>query len=379
MIQTYTSGYSKNYNLSCHENLFLINYLSPQMSTYYAAQALMEYVEKTGETYDIVIKWRYDLLTHVLPINYKFKEKTLYVNSLDDTTFDDRFYYGSYQTMTDLLLSSTDVFLIKCLETVYHMGPQGNPVKKEYINRDNRAWFFNRILKDTYSEIDNTLCYTLNKEIVLLTIMRSNLKKSLTIEEIDEYNLKYHNNDIGWDKRVVDDPIARPKRKILVAGCSHVYGSGLPDCKIPGAGPSEYAWPALLSKEFGCDVINLSKPGNSLGDIANKLMYFYPKHKLSGILLIAPHSGRFLIKNEELPQNNNIDNFMVTRIHRYSKEVGDAALKYIEYLNSDEIEKKKFDYSFCRCSCLRFELLCLCKILKMSYIIIYSVSNIIIA
>ena len=56
-------------------------------------------------------------------------------------------------------------------------------------------------------------------------------------------------------------------KRLLTFGCSHTYGHGLPDCiednNLPGSKPSNFAWPAILSKKLNLELINYSEPGSS--------------------------------------------------------------------------------------------------------------------
>lgn len=55
---------------------------------------------------------------------------------------------------------------------------------------------------------------------------------------------------------------------IKVFGSSHSVGHGLPDWSIDNMDkPSNYSWPAVLSKKIDVEVVNMAKCGNSLDEI----------------------------------------------------------------------------------------------------------------
>lgn len=84
-------------------------------------------------------------------------------------------------------------------------------------------------------------------------------------------------------------------KKILVGGCSHVFGHGLPDC-IEGKQPSQMAWPALIEKDFQCEIINFSEPGNSTVKLIRSIQQYDMLSTVSAILIILPYSKRKLLK-----------------------------------------------------------------------------------
>lgn len=85
-------------------------------------------------------------------------------------------------------------------------------------------------------------------------------------------------------------------KKILVSGCSHVFGQGFEDSPL-GERPSKHAWPAFISKEFDCEIINLSQPGVGISSCIEKIQQYEPKNELSAIMIILPFSGRRLYRH----------------------------------------------------------------------------------
>lgn len=64
--------------------------------------------------------------------------------------------------------------------------------------------------------------------------------------------------------------------RLITFGCSFTYGHGLEDCllkdNMPGLTPSQYAWPNILGKMLGREVINLSMSGASNQYILHKIL-----------------------------------------------------------------------------------------------------------
>ena len=126
-------------------------------------------------------------------------------------------------------------------------------------------------------------------------------------------------------------------REILVAGCSHVYGHGMSDCLTydwrAAPAPSKFAWPHLLGEWSGFNIVNMSRPGNSLGNIVYDILNYEYFNRLSGIIVVLPLRDRFLIKGTKY----KVDAFLPTDIY-YDNKL-EAIVKYLEHLQSDEIEK----------------------------------------
>ena len=68
--------------------------------------------------------------------------------------------------------------------------------------------------------------------------------------------------------------------RLFAFGCSHTYGEGQVDClnyhneygETKANNPSQYAWPALLGKILGIEVVNVGFPGASNRYIANQIL-----------------------------------------------------------------------------------------------------------
>ena len=69
-------------------------------------------------------------------------------------------------------------------------------------------------------------------------------------------------------------------KKLIAFGDSYTYGHGLIDCWVKNSNNayiadnlcSQYAWPALVAKELGCEVVNRSSPGFSNLAILHRLL-----------------------------------------------------------------------------------------------------------
>jgi hypothetical protein len=133
-------------------------------------------------------------------------------------------------------------------------------------------------------------------------------------------------------------------KKIIVGGCSHVFGHGLPDC-IEGLTPSKLAWPALIEREFSCEIINFSEPGNSCIKNVRSIQNFKDLNSVSAILILLPYSKRRVLKNGNEEYNftcttpNNSNKLWNTTFERYQlychHDTTDDVnyLSYVGYLN----------------------------------------------
>lgn len=64
--------------------------------------------------------------------------------------------------------------------------------------------------------------------------------------------------------------------RLVVFGCSFVYGHGLEDCFAPPLGhgnePSRQGWPDILAKKLGYECVNYSYPGSGNFEILIKVL-----------------------------------------------------------------------------------------------------------
>ncbi len=64
--------------------------------------------------------------------------------------------------------------------------------------------------------------------------------------------------------------------RLIVFGCSFVYGQGLPDCFQPpimfGPEPSKMGWPNMLAESLGYECLNKAVPGAGNFEILTKLL-----------------------------------------------------------------------------------------------------------
>ena len=78
--------------------------------------------------------------------------------------------------------------------------------------------------------------------------------------------------------------------KIVVAGCSHIFGSNLKDCDSVTS--SKSTWPMLLYP----DAINISKPGASPSTIARRVLMYLAYHSpktIDGVIIQWPNLNRW--------------------------------------------------------------------------------------
>lgn len=321
--------------------LTYINYLAPQVSTYRASKCLEKHVIETGTHYDLVIRWRYDLLSDD-KIIYDFSwddgeilPNALYVNGVGDYTMDDTFYYAPYTFFQYLVQSSLNSYSKRIMDTFFHTSEHGDAGIRFKISRGGYTWFLNRILKDSYEELGEFIRWRIRP--LKTGIMREKTNPALPVHKLVHYNERLYNKDVGWEKRVLKDTHLEHHRFILTAGCSHVFGDGLPDFVNPLSPPSAYAWPQLIKKELGCTVYNISKSGAGLANIVNDIRKLPNISKVSAIMLILPHSGRFSYKHPYAPERV-VDSFVASKLLRYNQEKADAVVNYIEHLQCDELD-----------------------------------------
>ena len=72
--------------------------------------------------------------------------------------------------------------------------------------------------------------------------------------------------------------------RLLIFGCSHAYGFGLPDCKTVEDKPSMFAFGNVLAKMLSIPIVNCSDPGASQKQIA--LTILQTKLKKEDIVVI---------------------------------------------------------------------------------------------
>ena len=330
------------FNLSIDDILLYINYLAPQLSTYYAMQSMKSYVNETGAEYDVVIKWRYDLLTEKINFQHEIKTDTLYTSYHSDDLMDDRCYYGNYSTMFRLLDQSKLEFNKELLYTFYHMSANGDvDYRKTVIDKFNHAWFYNRMLLASFKAVIPELRIEEMHSSIDLSIFRKYFNKDADLKDILTFNKRLFNHKYGWNKKVLsNETVEFSCRDILVAGCSHVFGHGMSDClTFNPTGeyqPSKFAWPHLLGEWSNSNIVNLSKPGNSLGKIAYDILNYKNFKRLSGIIIVLPTSERFLIKGV----NEIVDTFLAS--NKYYGDKLTAIGYYLEHLHSYDINKLNY-------------------------------------
>lgn len=127
-------------------------------------------------------------------------------------------------------------------------------------------------------------------------------------------------------------------KKILVGGCSHVFGHGLADC-IEGSTPSKMAWPALIEREFSCEILNFSQAGNSCVKNIRSIQNFKDLNSVAAILIILPYSRRRLLKNGNDEFNftctppDNSNKLWNTTFERYQIYCHDDTTDDVNYLS----------------------------------------------
>ena len=96
--------------------------------------------------------------------------------------------------------------------------------------------------------------------------------------------------------------------RIIAFGCSYTYGHGLPDCLdkdgYPGVYPSNFAFPALLSKKLNCEYINLGKSGNSNKEIWHDILNFQFRENDISIVTWTYYDRYCIIKPDKIQRIN---------------------------------------------------------------------------
>jgi hypothetical protein len=158
--------------------------------------------------------------------------------------------------------------------------------------------------------------------------------------------------------------MAKKLHPLITFGCSHTFGSALPDTPR-GRGekkiPSKYAWPKLLADSLQLNCINKGMPGASPKYVVHAITkYRFPHPKPVKVVILWPPSQRWgvikniqdtstkKIKTEFMPMLPNcID--MVHPDHFYTgynvtrKEYKNLLTTYYEQLYTDEDSK----FTFC--------------------------------
>ena len=130
-------------------------------------------------------------------------------------------------------------------------------------------------------------------------------------------------------------------KKILVSGCSHVFGHGFND-SVDGTTPSVHAWPAKIRRDFGCEIVNLSGPGQSPSWCIEQIQNYQPKSELAAILIIFPFSARKLMR-KRLKDGTEEDtpycfNFTVPKRFKRWKEIADSYYLLCHNYRSDIVD-----------------------------------------
>lgn len=137
-------------------------------------------------------------------------------------------------------------------------------------------------------------------------------------------------------------------RNIIVLGDSFSYGEGCSDrpteVRGKGLGPSSFAWPALLRKDFPDDsVLNLSTPGNSLIGMFRDVAKFrenVPQIKIDLVVASVTSFDRTIMANYLDPERS-VTNWVISNLEPISdeepKEYVKARESYLKYLVNDEV------------------------------------------
>ena len=118
-------------------------------------------------------------------------------------------------------------------------------------------------------------------------------------------------------------------KRLIASGCSFTYGQGLAD-------PQTEAWPAVLGKQLGLEVVNLAQCGASNYYIVNSLMDFMITDHQPGDFYICgwSHWSRWTFTNFHGKKDHIL--------HNHMKSNKFAQLLFENYYNEDELYKNYF-------------------------------------
>jgi hypothetical protein len=87
--------------------------------------------------------------------------------------------------------------------------------------------------------------------------------------------------------------------RLIAFGCSSTYGQGLPDCTTGREKPSKYAWPSLLSKDLGLELVNKSLCGAPNKKILLEILNF-PFNETDRVAILWSFHHRGYLFNKHL-------------------------------------------------------------------------------
>jgi hypothetical protein len=124
-------------------------------------------------------------------------------------------------------------------------------------------------------------------------------------------------------------------KKILVSGCSHVFGDGLTDFYENRFQPSKFTWASITSQTYknSIEVVNISRPGNSPSMLIRDILKYISTEKdISALMIMMPYSGRFMIKHS----SSHIGNFTGIAEINFNDEWEVTLASYLTNIQADD-------------------------------------------
>lgn len=184
--------------------IFFMSYMSQNLSTYYAFQALEEYKNKNNLEYDFVIKWRWDLLfdekTKSRLVQLKnHKENEIYSPFVDDNQMSDFWYCCKYDLFKVLVSELPDEMSLFISEALTHSSTE--------IPKNQYHYYHERMILECFKKTlkrNNINAEIKTSRIFIVAIFRPELKGNEDFWEIHEYNKSKWINK-GWESRNIKD------------------------------------------------------------------------------------------------------------------------------------------------------------------------------
>lgn len=196
-LQIYNEYLCNDLNIIDTQTTLVFSYMAQDMSTFQAFQALEEYKNENNIDYDIVIKWRYDLLT-----DEKGKDKLINLLNMNKSKIfcphvtnhlmDDFYYMAGYDIFKKLIDSLLEKMYKKLID-VCRNPDMNNP----YI------MYHERMMLECVKDIFEDSIVEKSTDIFCFhTIFRPGAKETDDFWNIHHYNKNIWCN-LGWEQRVL--------------------------------------------------------------------------------------------------------------------------------------------------------------------------------
>lgn len=201
--EIYDRYISKDEEILRSQLILVFSYLAQDTSTVKAFEALNEYKTENDIEYDVVIKWRYDLLLEDdgkknLNLFFNTENGKMYSSYVDKNQMNDFYYYAKYNTfekfITNLQDEMYDKLLRLCKKPELGKIPYYLYHERMLLTSAMNIFSYNRFSEDIF-QIGN---------LGRITIFREGCDRNATFSEILKYNETEWINK-GWEKRIIND------------------------------------------------------------------------------------------------------------------------------------------------------------------------------